>query len=243
MRALVSGECFEDSLLCGIAQSQPTVCCSKLSCFQDVIRILKDLIDRSLITPADILEGKGGAGGNETVQSVVMNWDDQCKEADVIVAACTELVKAPYNGVVPSTFDGLKALKVCDNVILHMMQHVFGCTELYFGLAFRKLVVAIDLIDWEEGGVAEKEKVKMAKIPLPNVKKSVLTWLPNGNRLVVQDTLEVLAITIGRNRSGFWGQLQKVANQKFSKDKKLLIEMAEDIHRFFKAVKKRKTKA
>jgi len=94
-----------------------------------------------------------------------------------------------------------------------MMQHVFRCTDLCFGAAFRKVVVAVDLFDWEEGGVAEKENVKMAKIPLANVKKSVLTWLPNGQRLVIQDTLEVLAIAIGRNRSGFWGQLQKVANQ------------------------------
>jgi len=165
---------------------------------------LKDLIDRSLIKPADVTEGKGGAGKNETVQSIVTNWDSESNAAQIIVAACTELVKAPYNGIVPSTFKGLKALKVCDDVIIHVMQHVFGCTDLHFGVAFRKLVVAIDLFDWEEGGVAEKENVKMAKIPLANVKKSVLAWLPNGQRLVVQDTLEALAIAIGRNRSGFW---------------------------------------
>jgi len=174
---------------------------------------LKDRIDCSLIEPVDVIEGKGGAGKNETVQSIVTNWDSESDAAEIIVAACTKFVKAPHNGIALSTFEGLKALKVCDDVIIHMVQHVFGCTDLCFGVACCKLVVAVDLFEWEEGGVAEKENVKMAKIPLANVKKSVLTWLPNGQRLVIQDTLEVLAIAIGRNRSGFWGQLQKVANQ------------------------------
>jgi len=84
-----------------------------------------------------------------------------------------------------------------------LMQRVFGCTGLHCGLHLRKLVVAIDFIDWESAGVSSKLDIKMTKVPAAHVQRSLLTWIPQGERLVMFDTLEELAFVIGSSKKGF----------------------------------------
>ena len=210
---------------------QPSLC---FSTFSDVVIILCTLINRKLIFPAEIT-----AKTVPDVQAVINETDTDCVEAAAIIhGAAVKLLQAPFEGVVPQNKEDLMKLDLDDTVASRIMQNVFGDTDLIVGLHTRKLVVALDMYDWEESGVKEKEEVKMAKIPVEHVKKSLLVWIPRGERRSLQDALESLGAAIGRNQSGFWGIYSKIAGSHFStKEKKQLIDMAESICQFYKAVK------
>jgi len=209
----------------------------RLSTFEGMVQVLQHLERNDMLTPAAVIE-ENEKEDSDTLETIIGNIDDDAKGSAVtILNVCQELVKAPYNGVVPSTADGLTAIGLTEEVSVPLMQRVFGCTGLHCGLHLRKLVVALDLIDWESAGVSSKLDIKMTKVPAAHVQRSLLTWTPQGERLVMFDTLEELAFVVGSSKKGFWGSYEKLSKKHVAKDKTLLINMATDIHRFYKAVK------
>jgi len=53
----------------------------------------------------------------------------------------------------------------------------------------------------------------------------------------MQDLLKELAFAIGSHKQGIWGQCVRMAKRYTPKDKKILMDAATDIARFYKAVK------
>jgi len=128
----------------------------RLSTFEGMVQVLQHLEMNEMLTPAAVIE-ENAKEDSDTLETVIGNIDDDAKGLAVtILNLCQELVKAPYNGVVPSTADGLTAIGLTEEVSAPLMQRVFGCTGLHCGLHLRKLVVALDFIDWESAGVSSK---------------------------------------------------------------------------------------
>jgi len=209
----------------------------QLSSFCGMVNILEHLERNEMLTPATIIEEEEKEDSN-SLATIIGNIDDDARPmAATILNVCKELVKAPCNGAVPSTLDGLKAIGLTDDLSNTVLQCVFGSTGLHCGLNLRKLVVAADFFDWEHAGVASKLDIKLTKVPALHVQKSLLTWIPLGQRLVLQDTQEELAFVIGSNKQGFWGKYKKAAKRHDAADKKILMDMATDICCFYKAIK------
>ena len=192
-----------------------------------------EMIAAKLYTVQDI------AGATPTcLQAIISAVDDKNLVANAIKTIAVELNKPEHNGRMPTTKDGLLACGMDDSVASLLMQHVFGSTELLVGLDTRKLLVALDMIDWEESGTAVKTDVKMAKISPDRVRKSLATWLPKGEGRTFQDLIEDMAQILGENPVGFWGKLTRLLNANFStKDKNQLTKMAESVISFYRATK------
>lgn len=171
------------------------------------------------------------------VQKLVAD-DEGGKLGKAIHDLSTVLNAKPFEGIVPSDPADLKELKLDDTVIGLLLNHVFGETDLVIGLNARKLMVALDLYDWEDSGAEERVEVKMVKVPSNYVKASLLTWLPAGEKRHFQELMEPLATAIGDYRNGFWGSLMRTLRRNFSpKDKDSLENMAEKVHQFHKATR------
>ena len=114
-----------------------------------------------------------------------------------------------------------------DSFVVHtLMQDV--------GLNIRKVVVAIDLIDWEALGVERRSDVKVKDLTAKHVKQSVLTWLPKGLGLDFQKAVEKVGEAIGTNKIGFQGKLQACINKHFKPAKKdKLVAMRDAILRYY----------
>lgn len=138
----------------------------------------------------------------------------------------------------PTTLADLMECNVDEHVARCLMQHVFASTDIVIGLHTRKMVCALDLFDWEGTGAKQKCDVKMKQVTDAQVKKSISTWLPKGQGMGFQETMESLGARIGGNKKGFRGQLQAVANKRMAtKDKQAVMKMADDIACFYKATK------
>lgn len=142
-------------------------------------------------------------------------------------------------GNVPTTFDELVDCGISDTVAHLLMQQVFGSTEIIIGLDTRKVVCALDLIDWEGlEGVTLRSEIKMNLVTSTHVDRSIHTWLPRGQSLEFQQAMESLGFIIGANKKGFWGRLQAVITKNFKGKDKIKVEaMVNDILRFYKVVK------
>ena len=158
----------------------------------------------------------------------------------MLVAVAKKLV-SDYSGNVPSTKVQLKTLGIDDTVASIMMQQVFASTELVVGLHARKILVAVDLYDWEETGVAQKRDVKMAKVSADHIKKSLKVWLPQHYYAGFHDLMETIGETIGSNQVGMWGRVKGVINNHINtKDKDQLIADLTHITQFYVATKTRR---
>lgn len=173
------------------------------------------------------------------VQTVISSESDgTAKLGKVIHDVSTSLMAEKFGGVVPCEASELKELKIDETVSGLLLNHVFGDTDLVIGLNTRKLMVALDLFDWEESGVDERIDVKMAKVPPNYVKASLLTWLPQGEKRHFQELMEPLATAIGDYKNGFWGSLTRTLKKHFKpSEKDLLQKMAEKVHQFHKAAR------
>ena len=172
------------------------------------------------------------------VQAVLNDVDAVGKVAKAIHDVSTNLSVEKFGGIVPCEASELKELKIDETVMGLLLNQVFGETELVIGLNARKLMVALDLFDWEESGAEERVDVKMALVPPNYVKSSLLTWIPQGEMRHFQELMEPLATAIGDHRSGFWGSLMKSLKKHFApKEKDLLQKMAEKVSQFHKATR------
>jgi len=172
------------------------------------------------------------------VQAVVSEVDTTGKIAKAIHDVSTNLSVEKFGGIVPCDASELKELKIDETVMGLLLNHVFGETDLVIGLNTRKLMVALDLFDWEESGAEERVDVKMAKVPHNYVRASLLTWIPQGETRHFQELMEQLSSAIGDCKSGFWGSLIKSLKKHFApKEKDLLQKMAEKVSQFHKATR------
>jgi len=172
------------------------------------------------------------------VQEVISVSDGANKFGKAIHEISTKLEAEKHQGQVPSTLGELKELKIDETVAGLLVNHVFGSSELVVGLNTRKLMVALDLFDWEESGAEQRVEVKMVKVPPNYIKASLNTWLPKGEKGNFQQLMEPLATAIGENKVGFWGSLKRTLTNSFApKDKDLLLKLAEKIVQIHKSTR------
>ena len=100
------------------------------------------------------------------------------------------------------------------------MQHVYASSELVITLDTRKVVVALDMVDWEEFGAKTKSAVLMSKVLEGKVRKSLRTWLPKGDGVHFHDTMDSIGRLVSARTLGDWGKIEKIIASHFStKDK------------------------
>jgi hypothetical protein len=204
-----------------------------LSTFDDVVGVMLAFVVAKLITPAAV-----AMHGEARLQAIIVRFDVDRSLGGAIHAVASELVKEPYAGIVPRTRDGLKDLPIHSDVTTLLLQHVYGeSSEFVVGLHARKILIALDMVDWEETGHEKKVDIKMLNLPANRVKKSLLTWLPLGEKAAFHDLMDSLGSILSPIKSvGVWGRVTATINGNFAqKDKKALTEMVENISQFYRA--------
>jgi hypothetical protein len=180
----------------------------------EVIEALKSLMTENVLFMTEMAEAKP-----EAIQEAINDIDDAGsfgeeigRQLHVVARSCAAL------GEVPCSKSGMKKVPVSPHVQSILLHEVCGSAELVHGIHARKVAVALDLIDWEESGTNIKDEVKMASISPEKVKKSMATWIPEGQNGRFQQTMERLGANITAKHSGFWGQLTKVTQKFTTKD-------------------------
>jgi endonuclease III len=195
-----------------------------------------------------ILIVTGMAAGRETPDELanataldLMNYfkDDPSlgdEQANAIINICKNIVNN-HGGTVPQDRATLKSYGVDDVTASLLLTQVFGATELIVGLHARKILIALDMVDWEFTG-EEKTKLKLSKLPAEKVKRSLFTWLPKGEASTFHDTMNSIGNLLCARTQGDWGRITKAINSHFSpKEKDVLMNMAETICQFYKATR------
>lgn len=197
-----------------------------------MVSILLALVENDLTSAEAVCEVDA-----DTVQELIAGFDDKNLVGAAIFAVAMKL-NTDHNGIVPRDKDGLLTIKLDDTVASLLMQHVFGSTELIVGLHARKILTALDMVDWEETGATVKKEVKMVSLPPKNVKKSLRTWLPKGEAVGFHDTMDTIGSLIAAPQSGEWGRLKAAINSSFAtKDKDKLNEMVAHISQMYRATR------
>lgn len=190
------------------------------------------MIDEELISPEEIKNNMSADILQQMISEVDTNF------VGAFIYTLCENLHQNHGGNVPQTKAGLLALNLDETIASLMMLHVFAAPELVVCLHARKILTAIDLIDWEETGVEEKREVKMAKLPAERVRKSLFTWLPRGKAMEFYDTMNHLGNLIGHPVIGSWGMVTAAINSNFTpKDKTLLDKMVNQISQIYVATK------
>jgi len=187
----------------------------------------------------DMYSPEGMAEATEArVQEIISRIDDKNLVGAAISSIAKELNKETYNGIIPSTKQGLLAVGVDETVSSLLMSHVFGSTELVIGLHARKIVCALDMYDWEDSSAERKQDVKMVNVSAKDVKASLKTWIPKGYGRDFHDLMDSIGTLIAANTVGTWGKIMTVINQHIAqKDKAAAEEMMAKISQFYKAIR------
>ena len=168
------------------------------------------------------------------VQEMISEEDSDNKVGATIHEVATNLHRA--GGDVPTTKEGLTNLGLEDTVVCLLMQHVFGSRELVVDIHARKILTALDMVDWEEPGFTAKSDIKMVKLNGMKVKRSLLTWLPKGEAASFHDTMHSLGALLSSKTHGEWGKVKAAISRHFvPKEKEALFKMIESIRQFYKA--------
>ena len=142
-----------------------------------------------------------------------------------------------HNGRVPCDKAALKNMGVDSTAALLLISQCFGATELIVGNHARKILTALDMVDWEEVA-AEKSKVKMSKLPGDKIKRSLRTWLKRGAAPSFHDTMDTMGNLLSARTQGDWGKIKATIQSHFSpKDKQQLLDMCKTICQFYKATR------
>lgn len=171
------------------------------------------------------------------IQDFIHECDADNNHGAEIYRIATELLKPKYGGIVPKTKEKLLELGLKGNTV-PLVMHIFGSTDLVISIHARKILTALDMLDWEESGAPKKLNVKMVDLPPDRVKKSILVWLPKAEFVQFYDTMYSLGTLLASTAQGDWGPVKKAINQHFSSnDKPKLMEMVENIHQFYLVTK------
>jgi hypothetical protein len=186
----------------------------------------------------------------EDVRMIIDDFEcdqDRSLEVAKTLLAVATVIQDDHDGIVPQTKEGLKSI-VEEPLLSLLMQQVYASSELVISLHTRKILVALDMMDWEEFGAKMKSEVLMGKVSPEKVRKGLRTWLPKGEGVHFHDTMDSIGSLISARSKGDWGKIEKVIASHFStKDKDALTNMTNAIHQFCKATRgsrgKKKTSA
>ena len=203
-----------------------------LSSYENTVAILLSLLEKNLLKSEAIV-----AATPEQLSAAIKGDGnfDAGNIANNVMAMAQAMNALEY---IPTRENEFLDCGIDPYVVNTLMQDVFGATDLIIGLNIRKVVVAIDLIDWEELEVERRSDVKMKLLTDTHVKHSVLTWLPKGLGVDFQKAFEKVGEAIGNNKIGFQGKLNACINKHFKPAKKdKLTAMRDAILRYYKATK------
>ena len=174
----------------------------------------------------------------EEVQQIIHGEDDSNEIGAEIHRLATEL--DALDGQVPTTKEQLKGLGLSDYIVALLLNHVFGSAELLIGMHARKILTALDMVDWEGmSGAKKKSDVKMTQISDSRVANSLMTWLPRGEKGLFHDTMTSIGNLISCQKKGDWGRIRTSVNKHFAtKEKETLLAMLEKINQFYKSTRK-----
>jgi hypothetical protein len=158
-------------------------------------------------------------------------------QVSTVIHDVATVLKDEFDGKVPlGSVAELEPLKLVPNVVSLLSTHIYGIPDLVVGLHARKIVTALDMVDWEESGTAKKSEVKMKDIQASHVQKSLLTWVPPGHKSSFHDLMESLGPVLSDRSSGAWGKLKGCVEGNFKgKDKQELIYIIETVYAFYVA--------
>ena len=200
--------------------------------FDVVLEILLKFIEEGLTSPATVCDRTANQ-----IQAIIAEIDNGNNRGAAIHHIATELMKPKYGGVVPKSREKLLELGL-KGMIVPLMMHLFGSTDLVISIHGRKIVTALDMLDWEESGASDKLDIKMEKLPPLWVKKSLMTWLPRAEYVRFFDTMGSLGPLLASQAQGDWGPVKAAINNHFSSnDKPQLTEMVENIRQFYLVTK------
>ncbi|CAB9526310.1 unknown protein [Seminavis robusta] len=188
---------------------------SQKSLFGDIFQILVSFHSSGLVMPDNF-----ATATENRIQKVINDYDDKNLVAATIKSIAAKLLEPElkHEGKIPTNKKDL--MTICsENVASLLMSHVFGSTELVVGLHARKILVALDMYDWEESGTTQKADVKMANIPASMVKKSLKTWLPKGESHDFFDMMDTLG-SLFPTKAGVCGKITKPASMHTSPPKR-----------------------
>lgn len=112
----------------------------------------------------------------DSIQEAIDIADNKNKMAGRLQELASHVIT--NNGVVPSTKRGLKAMGIDDYVSTILLQEAFcEFTGPAISLSARKILVAIDMVDWEEFA-PDKSDINMKHVTDELVQRSLMTWLP-----------------------------------------------------------------
>jgi hypothetical protein len=199
----------------------------------DTIGILLEFIKKGWQSAEEMV-----AASAEEVQVAIDDFEtdqDSLGLAKSLLQIASE-IQNNHHGMVPQTKLELQSIGLKEPLPSLLMQQAYGASsELVISLSTRKVLVALDMVDWEEFGSKSKSEVKMGKVTPEKVKKSLRTWLPRGEGILFHDTMDSVGSLILARGSGLWGKLDKVISSHFaSKEKEALLEMANTIFQFSK---------
>lgn len=171
------------------------------------------------------------------IQAYVDKGDKSNKSLALGIVTFIDNLSSNGNGLVPMDKEALKALGVDDTVTSLLFSEVFGSPELVVGLHARKILVALDMVDWEFA-CTEKSKFKMSSLTVSMVKRSLMTWLPKGEVTLFHDTMDTVGNLLAARVKGDWGKVKMVIQSHFSpKDGQMLLAIAETISQLYKATR------
>jgi endonuclease III len=211
------------------------------SSFHHTIGILTGFMNKGwesaeLLSAASVVE----------VDSVLSDFESNQKRnlevAETLLTVAAE-IQNNHGGVVPQTKEALKSIGLEEPLVSLLMQQAYAQSELVISLDTRKVLVALDMVDWEEFGAKSKSEVKMGKVTPQKVRRSLRTWLPKGEGVHFHDTMDSIGSLISARNVGGWGKIEKVISSHFStKDKDALSGIIQAICQFSKATRSKRGK-
>jgi hypothetical protein len=225
--------------------AQPLLCMSSdqshfASSFDDTIAVLMAFIGQGWHS-VEVMAEVSRKGVLDVID------DFEVQDCDGLASTLLEIAKAivkdPHHGFVPQTKAGLRSVGLEEPLISLLLQQAYASSELVISPNTRKVLVALDMVDWEEFG-STKSQVKMGKVTPEKVQKGLRSWLPKGEGMHFHDTMDSIGGLIIARSSGDWGKLEKVLTSHFAhKEKEALLEMANSIFQLSKTTRASPKKA
>jgi hypothetical protein len=199
--------------------------------------LLEKLLEEGLCTPEDY----AAEGNLEAAKNIIPDIEAAVVPAVETIVAISKKLCADYDSKLPVTRSELLDIGIDEVVVSNMMRDVYGSSEIFASLSVRKVVVALDMVDWEDSGATTKLSVKMTDFKANKVKASLNTWLKRGERMAflkAADSLGRALAEISRENL-FWGPFRRTLNKHFNaKEKKSLEDIVNKLNQFIKATKR-----
>jgi len=198
--------------------------------------IMLDLKEAKALTPEAISKLKG-----DYLRDLICHIDPENEGATGCIEDVSFDLMKKFTGILPSTNKELKDIRLTPAVRGILLLEAFASPELFVSMHMRKIVIALDMVDWEEHGAKKKSKVEMKTFPPELVKKSLRMWLQKGEGVKLHQLMVQLGTLLGQDKRGTWGKVKGCIDQSFAlHEKEELFKMCNSITTFYKAKKPKK---